>query len=1160
MKRTLRAVAGILFAVAVLLSCGRGTPDSSLALRPDRLRCESLRNPEGISEPAPRLSWSLASAARGRYQTAFRILAAASMEALRQDRGDVWDSGQVPAVRTASAVYAGRPLQSGEPVYWKVKVWDRDGSESDWSDPAFWMTGPLGSFRWKADWIGMEKPLAGDNPAGPRPRCSARMLRKEFDVPAGLKRAVVFYSGLGLSVLSLNGRRVGDEVLSPPLSDYSKRVTTVTHDVTPHCIPGRNAIGVMLGNGRYFPPRPDGGGGPPPYPKLILHLRLELEDGSIREIVSDTTWTLTASGPITANNEFDGEFHDSRREIQGWDSPGFDDSGWMSARRVTGPSGRLTGRPIAPMRVIRTLKPVRQTAGPKGAFICDMGENVAGWARITLRKPASGAAVRLRFAETLRPDGELDTRNLRTALAEDMYISRGDSVETWEPKFTIHGFRYVEVSAARGCELDSSSIEGRVVHDDVELVGSFTCSSPVVNRTFRNAVRGILGNYRSMPTDCPQRDERQGWLGDRLASSLGESYVADVHALYTKWMDDIRDSQTETGSIPDVAPPFWKVYTDNVSWPGAYIFFGDMLRVQYGDSLIVRRHYPAMAAWMRHMKRYLSGGLMLKDTYGDWCAPPESPGLIHTADPARITPPGLIGTALYCGEAELMRSFAHLTDAPDDAREWAELAKDLREALNSRVWDAAGRTYGNGSVTSNLLPLGLGLAPEQAAKEAMARILERILGDYDGHTAVGLVGSQWLMRTLSRNGRPDVALLLAENTTYPSWGYMAEKGATTIWELWNGDTADPSMNSGNHVMLLGDFIPWLFEDAAGIRPDPLLPGFRHILMRPMPAAGLTSARASLESPNGLIVSDWRMADGRFEWSVEVPPNAEAEVFVPAASEKDVREGGRPAGKSEGVRFVRMENGRAVFAVGSGKYRFTSASAAPAGPAKTAVSTPAIHPSDTSIAVPGTAQIRMECRTPGAEIRYTLDGSDPDSRSPLYAEPFETDSPVLVSAAAFKPGMERSYIRRSRIDVYRPESHGLSCSLYEGFWNALPDFSRLRPRRTVSPAGISLNAVPRPADGFGLVFTGFLNATAEGDYRFRLLSDDGSRLDVDGRTVVSNDSVHDVSEASGSVRLSKGRHSVRLEYFDARGGESLRLDWEGPGIPAGRVPRSVLSPK
>jgi alpha-L-rhamnosidase len=886
-----------------------------------------------------------------------------------------------------------------------------------------------------------------------------------------------------------------------------------------------------------------------------------MEDGSIRETVSDTTWRLTAAGPITANNEFDGERHDSRREMQGWDSPGFDDAAWMPCRRVAGPAGRLTGRPIAPMRVIRTLRPVRQTPGPKGTFVCDMGENVAGWARITLRRPRPGAVVRLRFAETLRPDGGLDTRNLRTAAAEDVYIARGDSSETWEPKFTIHGFRYVEVSAPAGCVPDSSAVEGRVVHDDVEAVGAFECSSPVVNRTFRNAVRGILGNYRSIPTDCPQRDERQGWLGDRLGSSLGESYVADVHALYAKWMTDIRDSQTEAGSIPDVAPAFWKVYSDNVSWPGVYVFLGDMLRVQYGDSDAVRLHYPAMAKWMEYMKRYLAGGLMIKDTYGDWCPPPESPGLIHTADPSRMTPAALIGTALYCAEAERMRAFAHLSGLPDGAQAWAGLAGRLREALNGRLWDPVDRTYGNGSVTSNLLPLGLGLAPDSLKPAVLERILERILGDCDGHTAAGLVGAQWLMRTLSRNGRPDVALRLAENTTYPSWGYMAEKGATTIWELWNGDTADPSMNSGNHVMLLGDFIPWLFEDVAGIRPDPLVTGFRHVLMRPMPAGGLTGARASLESTAGLIVSDWRLADGRFEWSIEVPPGAEATVFVPAAAEKDVREGKKPARKSEGVRFLRMEEGRAVYSVGSGKYRFTSASAAPGGPSVRQVSTPVVHPADTTVAAPGTARVRMECRTEGAEIRYTLDGSDPDGRSPLYEEPFETDSPILVSAAAFKPGLERSYVRRSRIDVYRPESHGLSVSLYEGFWTALPDFSRLRPRRAVSPAGIGLDAVPRPADGFGLVFTGFLNAPADGDYRFRLASDDGSRLLIDGRTVVSNDSTHAVSEASGTVRLAKGRHALRLEYFEGRGDESLRLDWEGPGLRTPRpLPRSVLSPR
>lgn len=497
-----------------------------------------------------------------------------------------------------------------------------------------------------------------------------------------------------------------------------------------------------------------------------------------------------------------------------------------------------------PIRVTGTLRPVALTEPKPGVFIFDMGQNLVGWCRLTVRGPA-GTCVALRHAETLLPDGTLYMANLRGAKVTDLYTLKGGGKELYEPRFTYHGFRYVEVTGFPG-RPTPAAIEGCVVNDDVASAGAFTCSQPTLNAIYRNTLWGVRGNYRSMPTDCPQRDERQGWLGDRSAESKGESYLFDIAALYAKWLRDMADSQKENGSISDVCPPYWPLYTDNVTWPSTAVLAPGTLYDQYGDARILERHYPAMAKWM-----------------------------------------------------------------------------GLKAALNAKYYKPELGYYDNGSQTACVLPLAFGMVPPAERGRVFGHLVKKIAEETRYHVGTGLIGGQWLNRVLTDNGRADLAYRLAANTTYPSWGYMAEKGATTVWELWNGDTADPAMNSGNHVMLVGDLVIWFYETLAGIASDPAQPGFKHIVMRPQPLGDLSFVKASHRSPYGLVASEWRRQDGRFDWRVTVPPNATATVYVPAAGADAVTEGGRPLAKAQGVKLLRTESGAVVLAVESGSYRFAA---------------------------------------------------------------------------------------------------------------------------------------------------------------------------------------------------------------------------------------------
>ncbi|MCX6878073.1 MAG: family 78 glycoside hydrolase catalytic domain [Verrucomicrobia bacterium] len=812
----------------------------------------------------------------------------------------------------------GSPLVVGTDPQWKSNQakeegWERAGfNDARW--PAAKALGAFGIGPW-----GQLKQQGGDEAR----RLPARYLRREFQVDKKVARATAYVCGLGLFELRLNGAKVGDHVLEPGLTDYDKRCYYVTFDVTDRLCRGGNALGVVLGNGRFWamrlnvPTRTRSFG----TPRLLLQLAIDYTDGSRSWVCSDESWRLTDQGPIQANNEYDGEDYDARLESPGWDQPGFRDASWSQARILDAPAGVLAAQMGDPIRVTEILKP-RTIKSPKpGVHIFDMGQNMVGWCRLKVQG-AAGTTVQLRHAETLNSDGTLYTANLRSAKATDHYTLKGTGPEIYEPRFTYHGFRYVEITGFPGTP-DLAAIEGCVVHDDLPRAGEFACSNELLNQIARNIFWGTRGNYRSIITDCPQRDERQAWLGDRAAEGLGETSLFNIAPIYGKWLADIADSQQPDGRLSDVTPAYWPFYNNNVTWPSLAIIVPGMLYDEYGDLRALQQNYPVMKKWMGLMGGTVRDGITAADNYGDWCAPPETQQLIHTKDPARKTDGSLLATSYYFHDLRLMARYAAILGQPEDARGFGREADIIQAAFNRRFYKSVQAQYDNGSQTSFILPLMFDMVPADQRARVFEQLVDKITNQTPGMIGTGLIGGQWLMRTLCDNGRPDLAYAIATRTEYPSWGYMVRQGATTMWELWNGNTADPAMNSGNHVMLIGDLYIWMNRYLAGIRSDPGQVGYKHIMIRPVIQGDLQFVRAWRDSPYGRIVSNWKRDARELTMEVTIPGNTTALVYVPAKDAAGVSESGKPTDKVEGVKFLRMEHNAAVYAVGAGIYRFQS---------------------------------------------------------------------------------------------------------------------------------------------------------------------------------------------------------------------------------------------
>ncbi len=918
--------------------------------------------PLGIDVRLPSFGWQIKADDHtfNVRQTRYHIIVASSAERLSQDIGDMWDS-VVDSDKSQWVKYCGKTLVANTRYWWKVRTEYTYGLSADdtkkrtvwtdWSEPAFWSMGLMEEGKWKGYWIGMDHANAWDC-EDEHSRLSARYFRRTFPLASSVRRATLHICGLGLYEAFIDGKpvsgnigdndsRLQDIVMTPAPTDYRKSIIYNTYDVTHllHRDDSLHCLAVNVSNGRYYTMQQNkkkykitnfG------YPCLRANLIIEYSDGTTETIATDDKkWKLNADGAIRSANEYDGEVYDARKQFGGnaeaWTLPDFDDSAWQSAERSAIPTGTLIGNLTPPMRILDTLN-VKAITKHDNTIIMDFGQNFAGWARLNTAvcRLSEGDTLRIRYAERLNNDGSLYTENLRHAESTDYYISDGKTDSWWSPRFSTHGGRYIEVcilpkdGRRHYPEMTEKDIIGEVVSDEMKRTGYFSCGNDILNRLTENAFWGILGNYKGMPVDCPQRDERQPWLGDRTMGCWGESYLLHNEALYHKWIKDIAEAQRSDGCIPDVAPAFWNYYSDNVTWPAVIVTAADMLYRQYGDTRAIESFYPQMNKWLVHLwetKRDKKSGLVKADKYGDWCVTPESPELIHSQDPNRKTDGTLIGSCYLYHLAGIMTSFAEIIMGKEmenrlelarqglssyvlanDTTLYNSIRESLKRAINDKyltvkpgtsavtLYGASGSPqhplypdsvyYSNNSLTANLLPLAFGIVPKEYEEVIANQILAKLLlNPANGHLCCGVIGVQWLLSELSKRKRTDVAYLLATRKDYPSWGYMAEHGATTIWELWNGDTAKPSMNSGNHVMLLGDLVPWMFRDLGGISPSE--PGYKRIRLAPrFELEELSHAEASYECPYGLISSSWKKSLSHLHWEITVPCNTEAEVVMP----------------------------------------------------------------------------------------------------------------------------------------------------------------------------------------------------------------------------------------------------------------------------------------
>ncbi len=734
-------------------------------------------------------------------------------------------------------------------------------------------------------------------------------LRQTAAFAKRIKQARLYASALGLYEFYINGQRVGHDVFNPSWTDYNKRVQYHTYDVTSLLRSGGNAFGMILGDGWYA--GYVGLGGPHRYGPQALALaqaEVEFADGSRQIIATDASWKAT-NGPLLQSDMLMGETYDARRELPGWNTTGFDDSRWQPVQ-IKNVDVPLVAAPDGPVREMMELKP-RAIAEPKpGHYVFDLGQNMVGWARLKVRG-AAGTTVTLKFVEMLNPDGTIYTTNLRGAKCTDTYTLKGGGVETWEPRFTFHGFRYVELTGFPG-KPDLDAVTGIVAYSDTPPVGTFECSNPLVNQLQSNIVWGQRGNFLAVPTDCPQRDERLGWMGDAQVFIRTATYNMDVSRFFTKWCQDVEDAQRPDGSFTDVSP-FVCCGSGTAAWGDAGVICPWTIYRVYGDTRILERHYDAGQKWIDFLTSHSKDLLRPAQGYGDW--------LSIAAD----TPKDVLATAYFGLSTKIMANMAKVLGRDADAAKYENLFEQIKAAFNKAYVADGVRIKGN-TQTDYVLSLAFDLLAPEQRPAAAKHLVEDITAKGD-HLSTGFVGVGHLTPTLTREGYVDVAYKLLLQETFPGWLYSVRNGATTIWERWDGWTKekgfqDPGMNSFNHYSL-GSVGEWLYGTVAGIGLDPEKPAYKHSIIHPRPGGGLTFAKAEFQSIHGKIVSDWKIEKGQFKLNVVIPVNTTSDVYVPATSAAAVKENGKAAANAKGVVFLRMEDGAAVFAVGSGSYLFTA---------------------------------------------------------------------------------------------------------------------------------------------------------------------------------------------------------------------------------------------
>ncbi len=966
-----------------LLIAGGQTPAEGLV--PLRLACEWLEQPSGVMAREPRLSWIVEPTdreARGMGQSAWRIQVASARGLLVDDAADLWDSGRVESARTTEVPYAGKPLASGQQAWWRVLVWDQSGRPSAWSEPASWTMGLLEPAGWFGTWIAARdgEPLHADPKTLHLP--PARHFRKPFATTKPVRRAVLHGTALGLVEWSIDGRRVCEELFQPGWTDYRERVPARTIDVTAllqeaaggdaagagetprqHCLGATVADGWYAGYVGYgllvgYGPHRSGRSIYGKTPAILCRLDIDYADGTRDSLVSDTSWRVTDAGPIREADLLMGETYDARRELPGWDTASFvaDEAVWTPAVAATAngstrapfhepgvsrevdvgftPPRAIVAYTAPPIQVTETLPAKAVDEWRPGVHIFDLGQNFAGVVRLKVEATA-GTAIRLRFGEMRHADGRLMTENLRRARATDTYICRGTGVETWTPRFTYHGFQFVEVTGLPPGPAPLDTVTGLVIQNATPAAGRFACSDETLTRFWRNTQWTQRANFIEVPTDCPQRDERLGWMGDAQIYARTATYNADVAAFFTKWIDDVREAQLrdgpDAGAYPDYAPyPFAHGKPGarfGTAWTDAGVICPWTMWRVYGDQGLVRRHWDSMARFMEWRARRDPNleGVESGNTWGDWLNVDEN------------TPLAFIDLCYHAQSARMMAEMAAAVDRAEEASAYRSRLERIVAAFRRRHVRPDGRLAVD-TQTACVLALDTGVVRAVEAGPVVAQLVGRI--ERKGcRMATGFLGTKSVLPVLTAHGRHDLACRLFQSRAFPSWGFEVEQGANSVWERWDSYTKEhgfdgatggnnAAMNSFSHYAF-GAVMEWAFRDLAGI--DALEPGYGRIRIAPrLPTPGSNPDRppidwveADYDGPRGRIESHWRRRDGGVELRVRVPANTTAEVHVPAAGVADVLEGDGPLTVAPGTRVIGVVDGAVIVEVGSGAYRFAT---------------------------------------------------------------------------------------------------------------------------------------------------------------------------------------------------------------------------------------------
>ncbi len=886
----------------------------------EELRTEYDVHPIAVDTREPRFFWKLASDRRGARQTAYRVAVATSASLLERGKPDMWDSGRVESSQQSHIVYDGAPLRSDTDYCWSVNVWDENGHESRSTEPARFSTALFDAAEWSAKWIGRgpaDEPLAdvakfatGENEGLKDLDIDYRspMLRTEFNLGAPVRRARAYISGLGFHELHVNGEKAGDHLLSPAKTDYREQVLYEALDIGDALQKGDNAVGIMLGNGwfntlkEWWSWRMQWYGSP----RVICQIHVECTDGTTKRVVTDESWR-TSTGPIVSSCIYSGEHYDARLEQPGWATPGFDDTHWESALVMAPPGGVLRPATLPPARVTEIVKPVAVCEPEPRVYVYDMGRNFSGWVRLTVEGPA-GTKVTLRFTERANEDGSIDVSNLSQARPADHYVLKGEGIETYEPRFTWHGFRYVSVEGFPGTPT-LESIEGRFIHTDCERTGRLESDNHMVQRIHECIVASQRANIQGLPIDCPQRDERLGWMGDAHVSAEEAICNLDMATLYTKYLRDAQANQAENGVIAYIVPR--PGHEEDLPWTAAYILIAWYLYVYYGDTRVFEEHREAFARYLDYLGTKAEGHIQKRCKYGDHLSVDEN-------WKGKTGLPRSMSTVFYYAEVLLFSRMNALLGRDDDAQRYAALAAEVGAAFNAEYLDTDVPTWDDDTQAAISLPIVFGLAPEGTENALGGRLVDNIRR-HDNHLTTGLIATKYLCNALSAVGRDDVVWMLVNQTGFPSWSDLLGDDMTTFPEYWSR-----SNGSDNHVVL-GPVDTWFYQRLAGIRPSENDPGFEHVLIRPYVPEDSGHAEAEIGTLRGVVRSVWRKTERGVRFEVSIPANTAADVILPCTG-RIVESGvtlfdGQFQPGVEGIESARREGDEALISVVAGAYVF-----------------------------------------------------------------------------------------------------------------------------------------------------------------------------------------------------------------------------------------------